>query len=323
MSLASLRAAAAEIDVTALARRSSEARRRMLERIRAQHRSAVTAARSAPWSSIRAICGWTLWVRRSDRSDRRVDCVWTRGAQPTPHDAVIAGGTRRQALARVIETLTRGGARQRRWMRGPVLDGIDTWCERDRDLRRPPQWMAVGHYASHPSAEAAVAAAQARRASIRQRLEHEAALRPIVDSRWQDGTLRGVRAYGVLADGTLVSPHRGTRWERPALTAAAWSDSDALRRHDGIHAAWPTRGGLAPEEVRRPRSEIDARLSGADIAQGCECSAWAEVSGYGRCVVGDLGWRAEHCLIVRVMAPAAVREQIASRYPEVEVMGEA
>jgi hypothetical protein len=96
---------------------------------------------------------------------------------------------------------------------------------------------------------------------------------------WPDGTLRGFKRL-LRVGGKWVSPSYRTEWpEDGVLEAKDFSEQDAVRGRGGIHATWA-------EGVRELRS-----YNGHIV----------ELSGYGRCVVGDIGWRSEFARIVRVL----------------------
>lgn len=90
----------------------------------------------------------------------------------------------------------------------------------------------------------------------------------------------------------LVSPHRGTTWNGPTLSAEVWSDEAAVEGHAGIHAA------LRPEPI-----------------QGTLCfsamnTVTGRVRGYGRYVLGTRGWRAERVVIDYLRVPADVYDEV-------------
>jgi hypothetical protein len=95
--------------------------------------------------------------------------------------------------------------------------------------------------------------------------------------RWPDGTLRGIKRL-MLVRGRWLSPSQHVFWdENGELHAEGFSADDALRGHNGIHAAW---------------ADTLSELNGYE-------GALVEIAGWGACVVGDLGWRAEHAKVVR------------------------
>ncbi|MCI0437115.1 MAG: hypothetical protein L0271_26275, partial [Gemmatimonadetes bacterium] len=157
-------------------------------------------------------------------------------------------------------------------------------------------------YYPHAALSARDAVRSWLRGKIRERCR---APRLRVGAKHPDGTLHGIRALGIDADGTLRSPQQQTAWDRPALSVLRWDDGAALRGCAGIHAAWPPASRHLPAEV----VEMLDRHRGAI----------AEVAGYGQCVTGDLGWRAEHCLLLRVRVPAQMLGVVRSRYPEVHI----
>jgi hypothetical protein len=137
-----------------------------------------------------------------------------------------------------------------------------------------------------------------------------------VGARWPDGTLAGTRLMAVDHDGLLRSPAQRTAWDRAALSAGEWTDAAALRGATGIHASWPAIGGVElPGEVR---ALVHAtRSAGLRLRLGLD-RAIAYVAGYGRCVTGDLGWRAERVLLLRVVCAPQMLERIRARYPEID-----
>lgn len=118
-------------------------------------------------------------------------------------------------------------------------------------------------------------------------------LSPTADSslRWADGALRGLKTF-LWRRGEVLSPLHRTPWPGGKLTAENFFPSETVRGEGGIHAIWPPRGledaGLDEFEQYVPR----------------EAQAFsALVKGWGRCVMGDVGWRAEHCRIAAVVQP--------------------
>lgn len=122
----------------------------------------------------------------------------------------------------------------------------------------------------------------------------------------------GWRAW--IWDGRVLrSPHQRTAWETRELRAEAWSDDDALRGVQGIHArrmprdwlraGWPDAG---PQEGR-----LDGRAS--KVVTGI-------VERYGRYVLGATGWRAELAIIRELCAPdVATMLALIAAYPDVRV----
>lgn len=94
--------------------------------------------------------------------------------------------------------------------------------------------------------------------------------------RWPDGTLRGLKKL-IYKDGKWISPSQKTVWDGDTCVAKEFKIGDeALRGHEGIHAVW---------------ADHTAELNDYE-------GDLIEVSGYGECVVGDIGWRAQFSKVV-------------------------
>ncbi len=113
------------------------------------------------------------------------------------------------------------------------------------------------------------------------------------------------------SDRCLKSPHQDTLWPVAELSAAAWSDDDAVRGVAGIHArllpkAWRLIGWPAGDG-----SSADAK--NPLIVTGI-------IERFGRYVLGTTGWRSERVVIRELMAPSTeiglAMEQV---YPDVAV----
>lgn len=110
--------------------------------------------------------------------------------------------------------------------------------------------------------------------------------------RWPDGCLLGLKLLKWESyDGEYVvmSPHRLTVWNGTRLTADNIPEA-RLRNEEGIHAIWP------PREKEGAQDDEIAVYSPKKSKQ-----FWAAVAGWGRCVTGDVGWRAEHVEIRRAI----------------------
>jgi hypothetical protein len=109
----------------------------------------------------------------------------------------------------------------------------------------------------------------------------------------------GFRSWRI-ANGRLVSPHVPCRWEGRVLHAACW---DANRSLQG------GRGWLS-EPHASPHPACQCGIYAYD-APGLKAyygeSWWCEgvVSAWGRVVVHETGWRAEHARVEALAAPAA------------------
>jgi hypothetical protein len=124
----------------------------------------------------------------------------------------------------------------------------------------------------------------------------------------EDGMIVGLKALR-WKHGALYSPTYGTRWDSCVLKAKYWSNQDALRGMTGIHAAWPT------VDRRKLPTELWGYLHYHD--QG----VIAELVGWGQCVVGDIGWRAETVMLRKIyVIDARITAQVQRAYPEVEVL---
>lgn len=138
--------------------------------------------------------------------------------------------------------------------------------------------------------------------------------RPRQNTRWPDGTLRGVKGF-VAAETSdtppelralvpetvqrrLVTAVQRTALDDAALTAHRWDSSDMLRGVAGIHACWPGRGWLRGNSMNPSGSNHEI------------CQSWllTEVAGHGLCVTGEKGWRAQHITVVNLWLPKQERE---------------
>lgn len=98
-----------------------------------------------------------------------------------------------------------------------------------------------------------------------------------------------LRWYG----GEVLSPHHRTVWPGAQLDALGWADEDAVRGKGGIHAIWLP--GL--EEENAALEEWGwYRPSNAD-------EFTVLLKGWGRSVMGDVGWRAEHVRLQHIISP--------------------
>lgn len=93
---------------------------------------------------------------------------------------------------------------------------------------------------------------------------------------WPDGTMRGIKRLR-WTDKGWVSPARETMWKDGCLSATDFDEAGDLRGEAGIHATWS-------DTLTELRS-YDGKL--------------VEISGWGQCTVGDIGWRAQHARVVR------------------------
>lgn len=133
--------------------------------------------------------------------------------------------------------------------------------------------------------------------------------RRAVQVRAADGALVGRRTWLIrLGDGVLISPHQGTEWHGPALSAHAWSDSEVVGGECGLHAV-----ALSVRQLSAPAGVVTGR-----------------VRGYGRYVIGRyeshqatsissvIGWRAERQVIDRLevdpSTPAETVRGLEGRY---------
>jgi hypothetical protein len=132
------------------------------------------------------------------------------------------------------------------------------------------------------------------------------AVRASRPSRLWDSRL-GWRVWVLADDGYLASPVRGSKWVSPALTAEQWNESDSLRGVAGIHA------------LRLPSNWRHA-LWFHDLNVG-SYAIFGIVERFGRAIIGEDGWRAEHAIIRALVAPdAEAAAALALRYPEIEIL---
>ncbi len=118
-------------------------------------------------------------------------------------------------------------------------------------------------------------------------------LSPTADSRlrWADGTLKGIKTL-CWKEGAVWSPLHRVEWVSARLVAENYNPDELVRGTGGIHAIWP------------PSLESDAALGEFENyvrRRGDEFTAL--VAGWGRSVMGDVGWRAEHCRIRSIISP--------------------
>lgn len=101
----------------------------------------------------------------------------------------------------------------------------------------------------------------------------------------------------------LHSPQIATAWHTSSLAVDEWDESNVVRGTAGIHAE------------RMPRDW--KRAAASQIEPG---RIYGTVERFGKYVLGEEGWRAEHVLIHELMAPdREVGQAIKNRYPEVTV----
>jgi len=132
----------------------------------------------------------------------------------------------------------------------------------------------------------------------------------LAEGKREDGMLAGVKALQWCGT-CLRSPTQRTPWQSHVMKVPHWRESDVVRGQAGIHAAWPT---LEP-------GKLAGELYGGYYNPMNEKDVIVEVVGWGRCAVGDMGWRAENVMIKKVYAQTPYQvKQIAARYPEVEVV---
>ena len=119
-------------------------------------------------------------------------------------------------------------------------------------------------------------------------------LSPTADSRlrWADGSLKGVKMLR-WHKGQVLSPHHSTVWTGAQLDALGWADGDAVRNEAGIHAIWPP--GLEDENA--------ALQEWSGYAPRDRTEFTVLVQGWGRSVMGDVGWRAEHVRLRSIISP--------------------
>jgi hypothetical protein len=110
--------------------------------------------------------------------------------------------------------------------------------------------------------------------------------------RWADGTLKGIKTFK-WEDGSVWSPMHRAEWVNARLAAKNFFEGQAVRGEGGIHAIWP-QGAI---------DNLKALDEFSGYAPRGSSSFTALVSGWGRCVMGDVGWRAEHCRIRSVIIP--------------------
>lgn len=119
-------------------------------------------------------------------------------------------------------------------------------------------------------------------------------LSPTADTmlRWGDGSLKGLKTL-VWKDRAVRSPLHKVVWEGGKLVAQEFYTGQGVRGEGGIHAIWPA-----------GTKDNDAALREfAGYARRTPTQFTALVNGWGRCVMGDVGWRAEHCRIRVIISP--------------------
>lgn len=121
-------------------------------------------------------------------------------------------------------------------------------------------------------------------------------LSPTADSslRWADGSLKGLKMLK-WSGGQVLSPHHRTVWPGAVLAAEGWNANEAVRNQGGIHAIWPSR-----------ELESAALNEWAGYAPRRGSQFTALVAGWGRSVMGDVGWRAEHVRLKAIISPPKV-----------------
>ena len=119
-------------------------------------------------------------------------------------------------------------------------------------------------------------------------------LSPTADSRlrWADGSLKGVKMLRFFK-GEVQSPHHRTTWPGAQLDALGWADGDAVRNKGGIHAIWPP--GVDDDNK--------AFAEWQQYAPQRKDEFTVLVQGWGRSIMGDVGWRAEHVKLRSIISP--------------------
>lgn len=102
-------------------------------------------------------------------------------------------------------------------------------------------------------------------------------------------------SFDVSLPSTLRSPHRGTIWDGPTLSAFEWSDEAACEGNAGIHAL--------SSSLAIPAYSPPALYYGSVHITG-------RVRGYGRYVLGTRGWRAERVVIDYLRVPNDVYDEV-------------
>ncbi len=122
----------------------------------------------------------------------------------------------------------------------------------------------------------------------------------------------GWRAW-LWRDGVLRSPHRRTPWHTPELRCDGWSDAEALRGEEGIHALRMPRDWRRADWQYSPWAMEHGMQYGGPVVTGI-------VERYGRYVLGTEGWRAEWVVIRGLVAPdTATALQLMAQYPDVKI----
>lgn len=127
-------------------------------------------------------------------------------------------------------------------------------------------------------------------------------LSPTADSRnrWADGTLKGIKMLKLdwrRENGErryiVCSPHQGTEWTSALMLAKDFAEGTEVRGAGGIHAIWPPSieedcAALGEWDSYRPKRKDEFTVL---------------VSGWGRAIMGDVGWRAEHVRLRTIIQP--------------------
>lgn len=121
-------------------------------------------------------------------------------------------------------------------------------------------------------------------------------LSPTADNslRWPDGSLKGIKTLRWMSRlNEVSSPLYTCNWAGGKLAAENFASGTEVRGSGGIHAIWPPRG-LDGE------ASFDEWLG---YVPGRSNEFMALVAGWGRTIMGDVGWRAEHARIRVVLIP--------------------
>ena len=125
-------------------------------------------------------------------------------------------------------------------------------------------------------------------------------LSPTADSslRWADGTLKGIKTLK-WEGGAVWSPLHRAEWVGARLVAQDYNPDEMVRGRGGIHAIWPPQmhGSLDDLEASASLREFEG------YARQRPHEFTALVAGWGRSIMGDVGWRAEHCRIRVIISP--------------------
>ena len=119
-------------------------------------------------------------------------------------------------------------------------------------------------------------------------------LSPTADSRlrWADGSLKGVKMLRWYR-GQVMSPHHMTVWAEAKLVAEDFAEGTTVRGEGGIHAIWPP--GLEDDNA--------AFTEWGSYAPQRKDEFTVLVQGWGRSIMGDVGWRAEHVKLRSIISP--------------------